>query len=247
MLLHGIYARKEHWVDVAEEMVHEYHVIALDLPGFGDNAVLDIEDYEISKQSKHLALVIDALNLDEFHIGANSMGAYIATKYVGDFPERSKTLSFIGSPLGVLTPIKSDMEIAMESNELPLLATTPKKFYARNDWLSPNRIHVPSPVLKTWMHKEVAQSETNRSIWDIVHADLVPITELGGIDTYAGTTLILWCEDDRIFHFSGAEVLSRALERPRVEVLQDCGHVPMLDQPKLTAAKYKEFLQSQPL
>lgn len=39
LLVHGIYARKEHWVELARVLVKDYRVIAIDLPGFGDNAL----------------------------------------------------------------------------------------------------------------------------------------------------------------------------------------------------------------
>ena len=37
VLLHGIYARKEHWADLSRGLNKQFRVIALDLPGFGDN------------------------------------------------------------------------------------------------------------------------------------------------------------------------------------------------------------------
>ncbi|MCP4823046.1 MAG: alpha/beta fold hydrolase, partial [Shimia sp.] len=50
LLVHGIYARKEHWVEVARALTKDYRVIAVDLPGFGDNALRADDDYLLDQQ-----------------------------------------------------------------------------------------------------------------------------------------------------------------------------------------------------
>lgn len=245
LLVHGIFARKEHWVDVARALVPDYHVVALDLPGFGDNSTLGDEQYHLPTQSQNFAIVLDALRLGKFHIAANSMGAQISTKYAVDNPDRVKSIAYIGSPLGVPSPIKSDMEVALKNGDFPLVAATPEDFRARNDWLSPQRLKVPSPILRTWMTAEIAQKDKNIAIWHAVH-ELGSVTNLLGLaDKLDVSALVLWCREDRIFHVSGAEELALHIESARVEILEDCGHVPMLDQPEKIARHYRNFLASQ--
>lgn len=242
VLIHGIFARKEHWIDVARTLVERHHVIALDLPGFGDNPPLPDGSYGVREQARRLGQVLDALELEAVHIGANSMGAYIAALHAAEDPAAIASLAFIGSPLGVPSPIQSDMEKALDAGDIPLLAQSREEFEARNAWLSPNPLEVPSPVLITWRDAELAMADKNARIWREVHAlqDVPNLVELA--PALAMPTLVLWCEEDRIFHVSGAGELRGRLPDARVKILEGCGHVPMIDKPEEVAALYRDFL-----
>jgi pimeloyl-ACP methyl ester carboxylesterase len=244
VLIHGIYARKEHWVEMARKLVTDYHVIALDLPGFGDNTPLPDAAYHLDQQRGHLGDVFDALQLENVHIAANSMGAYVAALMIADAPDIAATFALIGSPLGVPTPVESDMDQALARGDIPLLAQSETAFFARNDFLSPKIPYVPGPILNTWMHDEVAMADKNARIWDIVHnqSDVPTVLELA--PKLKLPTFILWCTPDRIFHVSGARILDQSLPTSQLTIPENCGHVPMLDQPQQTADLYRMFLRS---
>lgn len=242
VMIHGIYARKEHWVDMARHLTHEYHVIALDLPGFGDNEALHDDQYLIDRQQINLLAILDALKIETAHIAANSMGAYVATLLAKANPERVSSLAFVGSPLGVPTLIKSDMDLALEHGIKPLLVKSESDFHARMAWLSPNPPYVPDPILNAWMKSEVAMAKKNERIWDVVHTRSTAPTVLELAPTLAMMTLIVWCSSDRIFHMSGAVELAKRLKKSELSILDQCGHVPMLDRPFEVATVYLAFL-----
>ncbi len=244
LLVHGIYARKEHWVEVARALVKDYRVIAIDLPGFGDNAKLPEDQYLLNAQRDNLVSVMGALDLGAVHVGANSMGAYVATLVAEQHPEMFKSLSYIGSPLGVPTLTPSDMDTALASGQRPLVVQTNDDFFARNDWLAPIMPYVPGPILKSWSADEVATAEHNSRIWDVVHTESVAATVLDIAPALNMPSIVLWCAQDRIFHVSGAQLLGQALPNAQVTTLDNCGHVPMLDQPKTVASAYLAFLAS---
>jgi pimeloyl-ACP methyl ester carboxylesterase len=243
VLVHGIYARKEHWVELARSLVGEYHVIAIDLPGFGDNARLDDDQYLLDHQQVNLLSVLTALKVEKAHIGANSMGAYVSALLAAAHPDIVSSLAFIGSPLGVPTLINSDMDIARANGQTPLVVQSKADFLARNDWLSPNIPYVPGPILNAWMESEVATADQNARVWDVVHNQSAAPTVLDLAATLAMPTLVIWCHPDRIFHVSGADALDQALPASKLIKLDDCGHLPMLDQPDQVAMHYLEFLR----
>ncbi len=243
VLIHGIYARKEHWVDLARHLTGDYHVIALDLPGFGDNKALPDDQYLIGQQQKNLLLVLDTLDIESSHVAANSMGAYVSALLAKTNPDRILSLAFIGSPLGVPTPEKSDMDKALAQGDKPLLARSEADFDARMAWLSPNPPYVPGPILNTWMKHEVAAASKNARIWDVVHKQSKAPTVLELAPELAMKTLVVWCRSDRIFHVSGAAALEKRLAKPKLSILDNCGHVPMLDRPNEVAEHYLAFLK----
>lgn len=243
VLIHGIYARKEHWGELARGLKSDFHIIALDLPGFGDNEPLADEQYMLRNQMINLASVLDALEIENTHIAANSMGAQIAAMLADTRPDLVRSLAFIGSPLGVPTLIKSDMDLALESNHNPLLVKNEDDFHARNEWLFPQAPSIPSPILKTWAQKEISIARKNERIWPLVH-NFSSVSKLLNLAPNLNVeTLIVWCDRDRIFHVSGAEILHKSLPNSSLSIFSECGHVPMLDKPDTVSAVYRDFLK----
>lgn len=244
LLIHGIYARKEHWVDMMRHLVGTYHVIAIDLPGFGDNARLPVREYALDRQQANLHSIFDALDLSQVHIGANSMGAYVAALLAHEHPERVASIAFIGSPLGVPTPVPSDMDRALAIGHKPLVVRSEADFAARNDWLTPKMPYVPGPILQSWMADEVGTADHNTQVWTAVHEQSFVPTVLELAPALAMPSLVIWCHPDRIFHVSGARLLNDALPASTDATLENCGHLPMLDQPTQVAEIYARFLQT---
>jgi len=58
-------------------------------------------------------------------------------------------------------------------------------------------------------------------------------------------TLLLWGRQDRVVPMDVAERLLRALPKARLEVLEDCGHVPSEEFPKKSLDIVLKFLRSQ--
>lgn len=55
--------------------------------------------------------------------------------------------------------------------------------------------------------------------------------------------LLIWGEDDRLLHVSGAEKFEKGLKHCRVITLPKCGHVVFFDQPRATERAYRDFLK----
>jgi pimeloyl-ACP methyl ester carboxylesterase len=54
-------------------------------------------------------------------------------------------------------------------------------------------------------------------------------------------TLILWGDSDRILGTGDAEKFRNAIAQSQLIWLQNCGHVPHLEQPQITAQQILEF------
>lgn len=244
VLLHGIYARKEHWIDLTRELTDRYHVIAPDLPGFGDNPVLGVGAYEYSRQAERLVHLFDVLGLETFHLAGNSMGGQLTGMLAGRLPDRVQSIAFIGSAARVTSPLRSDMERALANGDAPLVVTSEADFHERMAWLFPDAPYIPGPVMAVWAEDEAARAEANKRIWQEVGASSAP-----RLDAIAPTltlpALIIWCREDRVFHFTGAAELSRLLPNDELFELSGCGHVPMLDKPEESGTAYRAFLNRQ--
>jgi pimeloyl-ACP methyl ester carboxylesterase len=90
------------------------------------------------------------------------------------------------------------------------------------------------------------QSMANRAHYDRIFAQLrkhyVPLEpELPKIQV---PTLLLWGDQDRVLDVSSIGVMQPLLKRPSVVIMQNCGHVPMLERPAETAQHYQDFLDA---
>lgn len=87
LLVHGGRDHARSWDWVAEELRHDWHIIAPDLRGHGDSSWSPDGNYEMSAFVYDIAQLIHQLNLAPVSIIAHSMGGNIATRYAGLYPE----------------------------------------------------------------------------------------------------------------------------------------------------------------
>ena len=74
LMVHGFSANKDNWTAFAKFFTPTYHVLALDLPGFGESTYLENASYSIEAQAKRIDQFATAVGLKKFHIVGNSMG-----------------------------------------------------------------------------------------------------------------------------------------------------------------------------
>lgn len=241
LLLHGIYARKEHWVDFSRQLLDRYHVIIPDLPGFGDNLPLGDGGYIYDQQAANILRLMDALGIETAHLAANSMGGQIAGLVATGAPARVRSVAFIGSPVGVKTDTPSDLDRATQAGALPMVVDSRAAFDRRSTYLFPRKPFVPPQVEALWAQEEIARGPTNRRIWDEVNSsNRTPLLAIAPQIKQPG--LVLWCKQDRVFHPEGAKILMDALPEAELVLLEDCGHIPMLDQPAASGRALRTFL-----
>ncbi len=92
LLVHGGRDHARSWDWVAEELRHDWHIIAPDLRGHGDSAWSPDGNYEMSAFVYDIAQLIHQLGLAPVTIIAHSMGGNIATRYAGLYPENVRKL-----------------------------------------------------------------------------------------------------------------------------------------------------------
>lgn len=92
LLIHGGRDHARSWDWVAEELRHDWHIIAPDLRGHGDSAWSPDGNYEMSAFVYDIAQLVHQLNLAPVTIVAHSMGGNIAIRYTGLYPENVRKL-----------------------------------------------------------------------------------------------------------------------------------------------------------
>nr|WP_233353098.1 alpha/beta hydrolase [Henriciella mobilis] len=92
MLVHGGRDHCRSWDWVAEELRHDWHVIAPDLRGHGDSAWSPEGNYNMQAYIYDLAQLIHQLKLAPVTIVSHSLGGNICLRYTGLYPENVRKL-----------------------------------------------------------------------------------------------------------------------------------------------------------
>lgn len=244
VLLHGLFAEKDHWVDFARSLTAHYRVIAPDLPGFGASTRLEHEPYDYAAQTRRLAALFDALGMQRVHLAGSSMGGTLAALLALEQPWRVNTLAFIGAPHGIRSLLRSDMDVQIDAGHAPLVAQDAQQFGQMLDLLFARRPFLPYPILQAAQARAVEQAASNRRLWHEQLRDRHLLHER--IAKLQAPLLVLWGGQDRLFDATGTRVLRDLLPQARIEVLPLLGHLPMMEAPADTAQRYARFLLAPP-
>ena len=246
LLLHGFGADKDNWNRIGGYLSEHYDVIALDLPGFGNSSKDVNGQYDVFSQVERVRQFAASLGLQRFHIAGNSMGGYIAGNLAAKYPEQVRTLWLL-NPLGVMGSQTSEMFLAIKRGENPkVLARDKQEFNALFDFLFVDPPYVPGAMLTYLAEQAALSAGLNRIIFDQIHnlKDNEPQFDSPldqALNGYAGPLLVTWGDQDRVLHVSGAAVIKELVPHSTVAIMQNVGHLPMLEQPLSTSESFIEF------
>ena len=240
VLLHGIFAEKDHWVDFARPLTARHRVIAPDLPGFGDSTRHENQPYDYAAQVERLRALLDALDVPQAHLAGNSMGGTIAALFALKYPQRVASVAFIGAPHGLRSATPSDMDRLIEAGKRPLVAHDTEGFDAMMSLVFAQRPFLPYPIMHASERAALRMARSNERIWDEQLKDRYLLQDR--LPALTHPTLALWGEQDRVFHLSGADTLAAMLPRARIERLAGIGHLPMMEDAAGSAGRYAAFL-----
>ncbi len=233
ILQHGGRDHCRSWDWVAEELRHDWHVIAPDLRGHGDSAWSPAGNYDMPGFVYDMAQLIHQLGLAPVTIVAHSMGGNIATRYTGLYPDNVRKLVSIEG-LGPSPKVLADRNAKPIGDRFrqwiddkrnaagripkryPTLEAALDRMMAENSYLTPEQarhltIHgISRNEDGTWTWK----FDNYLNIWSIFdmpqdeiealwQAITCPTLMLYGADSWASNPL----KDGRAVHFPGARIV----------------------------------------
>ena len=241
VLLHGFGGDRDHWTRFSNSLTGHFRVIAPDLPGFGESARHAGWDYSLGAQRDRVRGFADALDLDQFHLGGNSMGGHLAALYTHRYPHQVLSLALFNNG-GINAPEMSDMWSAVSRGENPLIISAAEDFDRMLAFASHKKPFIPWPAKSVLAQRAVENSDFNRYIFDTLMSDRdVALEPL--LPDITQPVLILWGEFDRIIDVSSVDVMRPLLPQAKVVIMKETGHVPMAERPAQTADHYRDFLQ----
>lgn len=243
ILLHGFAGNKDTWTRFAKSLTPDFHILAFDLPGYGESSALKQGPHNIADQAAFLNRITNVMKLGSFHLAGSSMGGAIAARYAADYQNKVSSLALINSA-GIMADKKSDFTLRLEKGDNPIFIENTGDFDEMLSFLYKTQPKIPSGF-KAWL---VGQSKARRpfekmAMQKIIEEKYSMIPDLKAIADHQIKTFIIWGNKDRVIHISTLEILAKELPGSQTAIIKDCGHLPMLERPDESAEHYSRFLK----
>jgi abhydrolase domain-containing protein 6 len=242
VMVHGFGADKDHWTFYAPWLTRDYHLIAPDLPGFGENDRDGELPFDVTSQAARLKAFLDALGIERPHLGGNSMGGWIALRFAIDYPDRLRTLTLMNNA-GIVGADESELQkLAADREYNPLVLASLEDADRLIAFVVRKPTHVPArlkPVIyaDALKHRDLL----DKIFWVIAdEMEQTPLNDQLGKVTVP--TLIIWGRHDKLIDVSCVAVLEAGIAGSASHIFEHVAHVPMIEDPKATAEVQREFL-----
>lgn len=239
LLIHGFGADKDNWTYFAKYLTDRYHVVAPDLPGFGESSRINTESYSIDAQVKRVHRFAENMGLKKYHIVGNSMGGCIAGVYAAEYPGEVLSLGLF-APAGIKNEVETDFIADLGKGRNPLLLGSEEDFDRMLELCFDKKPQISGSV-KTYLTDIAIKNKTfNEKVFREVMTDFALDKRMKDI---SAKTLVLWGDNDKILDMSGADFITKGIKNSRKVIIKDCGHTPMIERPEETAVNYLDFIR----
>lgn len=246
VFVHGIFFDHTTWSGVAQELESDFHVVALDLPGFGasEKPPPSKFPYGVPAFTEAVADLYAGLSLGRVALVGHGVGGAVALTLAARHPELVAQLVLVDT-VCYETARGLERQLAL----VPFLGSfvfrqlwgrTAFRAFFRERLLSPGarvsteRIDYFYNLFNTPAARGSALA-TLRATTD----SRTVVAQTGRIQT---PTLVVWGRGDRVFPAGFGQRLAREIRGARFELL-DAGHSPQEEQPELLARVIRSFLR----
>ena len=244
VLIHGYTSSTYSWKDTFEPLAKTFHVIALDLKGFGFSAKPD-GDYTRRAQAVLVTHLLEHLKIGKAWLCGNSMGGEVALNVALANPERVAGLILVDSagvevpgsgslaPGYLLLPFVGRLLIALSLTSDKLVREGLEKSFYDDTKVTPERVANYYLPLKTRGGQLAALRARTQFAMFPVEAEIGKILV---------PTLILWGDRDQLIPLAAGYKLSSLIKDSKLIVLDKCGHLPQEEMPARTADEIINFI-----
>lgn len=244
VLLHGFGANKDNWLAVSNEFDDKYHLIIPDLIGDGESSkTLDI-NYSIENQTKMLHDFLSKFPNKNIVLVGNSMGGQISLNYAYNYKIHSLIL-IDSMGLEVENSYVNHLGIK-EIEKLYLNVCSIEKMKKLLELTYYKPPYIPNSVLEYLAQEKCKLSKLDRHKYNgLFDAKLNLLDNMSAKSKQVKIpTLVLWGKEDKIISVKNAYAFDKYLSNSKLVIFDELGHMPMLENPELTANSITDFLSN---
>lgn len=249
LLIHGFGAGMWVWEKQIEVLSKSYRVYAIDLIGHGFSDRPKI-DYNAETYIGFMREFMDGVGIEKATLIGNSMGGGVAWAMAISFPERVNRLILIDCmPPDVLHQVSNDSFktlVALKSIPfLPYLIIGSRSERSIK-WILQECVSDLQYITPEVVNRQYQLSRIKGTTWVLYstlhHAgDAMRLEESLGL--IRQPTLLIWGEEDLIFHPSVGKRLHQLIRNSIFQVIKRSGHIPMWETPEEVNEAILSFLE----
>lgn len=235
--VHGYSAGAFEVTYIEDQLGPDRRIIALDLPGHGYSEKPEIE-YTLDYYTSFLGDFMDELGLDRYILVGHSMGGLIVSTFAAEQPPGLERLILVSpyvfaGEAGPIAEFLADtgvlVDYGLELHNETVIGVAMRASVFHNperipqdliDYLTTSTFHTPNAI--------PALASVTRNIIAREHDASV----LERIDV---PTLVVWGAEDRVLDYRYSAQFNRRIPDSTLEAIPDCGHLPHVEFPDVTA------------
>jgi pimeloyl-ACP methyl ester carboxylesterase len=252
VMIHGVGAWAENFRDVMEPIaLTGRRAIAVDLPGFGESEAPGSVAHFGPRDAfypRFIDALLDELRLPSAHLVGSSMGGAVVYTAAVTQPQRTRSMTLVAGG-GVGTDVALFLRLCTLPG-FPLVARAfGKPAQARN--VLRTCFHDPRRIPRT-LYDE-AERYGYPSFGEFVNALRSGVTIRGvkpavrdywvsQAPRYRGPVLVVWGRQDAVLPMASAADAREVMPQARIQIIDQCGHLPMIERPDEFLAALLPFL-----
>ena len=242
LFLHGLLWNHRQWEAQMPYFERNHRCVVYDHRGQGRSEVPDTPFIDLETAYLDAAALIEQLDLIPCHVVGMSMGGTVSLRLAVRRPELVQSLTVIGAAAG-----------SEDSERMPKykLLTWVARFLGTRPVVSQlmpimfSDHYLDSPRIKTSRRRWRNILASNKpSVYRAVNGFLYRPSILGEIGRIAASTLVIQGEEDRAVDSREGRRIAEAIPRAEFELVDDCGHMVVLEQPERANALIGGFIDA---
>ena len=231
VLIHGLGGFAERWSAVIPLLSKKYHVIALDLPGYGYSDKPSI-DYTPEFFLKFIFDFLDSMGIRKTHMIGTSLGGQIVAECAITQNKMIEKIALV-CPAGIMKGSTPTLDAYSMAALYPSYDTVKTAYEMMTD----SNKKVSNDTIEDFI-KRMTQSNAKMAFMSTILAlkNASPITER--LSNIMVPTLLIWGAHDTMIPIKYANDFASSIKNCRLEIMENCGHTPHIEEP----AKFSQIV-----
>ncbi|WNJ18284.1 alpha/beta hydrolase [Pontibacter sp. G13] len=227
LLVHGHPFNHSLWKDQMD-VLGSYRLLIPDLKGYGQS------DYQFDKifieeQALDLALMLDALNIEQVHLVGLSMGGQIIVEFQRLFPARAQSMVICASTPHAETPesYQKRLALAAEIEQIGMRAYTEQDIHS---YMNLDRLGTDSEAYLR-LFQMMAETPTQGAIAS--HKGRAERRDnFGHLKHIHIPSLVIAGENDFFFDVEDVQKVAEEIPHAEFHIIPETGHLPNMEKPE---------------
>ena len=259
LLIHGLGVNGMlDWLPVISAFETQYHVISIDLPGFGQSDKT-IAQLSPARYAELVHWVVKQFSDQPVIVAGHSMGGAISLRYAADYPQQVSKLIMLDTAgilqrtifvrhlaqlpesyqwMEQLGPAKSLFNAALGKFNRFADRVTAKVLTGLDHLPDPAQLLLSQPVAQRYLYRD--RTNLNAAL-GLIYEDFSDALASVSVPTH-----IIWGQQDSVTPLRTGQLLASRMQNAQLHVIAGAGHVPMADTPQQLLAVLQQALQQAP-